>query len=263
MSLTKIVGAVVLAVVTTSVASNHAVAASPLRITDINVKGVRATGANTLVATLDLTGQLVGQAFTLHNVQLPVTLRLTPDPADPPCQILNLSLEIEYLNLLGLVVELNDCDEEPITLDVFGDPEGGLLGQLLCGLLGGLDIGLIDLSDLLENPLALADIQALLNEFFDKLLAQAGPPTDQGQNQASPNACEVLTLHLGPINLDLLGLNVATSEICLFVYAEPNQGLLGNLLCGLTDLLNGGRANQRALDALATQIIRVITRLGL
>jgi len=62
---------------------------------------------------------------------------------------------------------------------------------------------------------------------------------------ATPNAadpsCPILNLHLGAIHLDLLGLNVDTSEICLAVTAVPGPGnLLGNLLCNVGNLLNGG-----------------------
>ncbi len=52
--------------------------------------------------------------------------------------------------------------------------------------------------------------------------------------------CPILNLALGPINLDLLGLVVETSPICLDVTALPGGGLLGDLLCGVANLLNGG-----------------------
>lgn len=61
----------------------------------------------------------------------------------------------------------------------------------------------------------------------------------------SPNPsnaeCPILNLHLGPIHLDVLGLNVDTSEICLAITAESGQGnLLGNLLCNVSHLLDQG-----------------------
>ena len=55
----------------------------------------------------------------------------------------------------------------------------------------------------------------------------------------TPGACPVLNLNLGPINLNLLGLRVATNQINLLVEAIPGAGnLLGNLLCAVTNLLN-------------------------
>jgi len=55
----------------------------------------------------------------------------------------------------------------------------------------------------------------------------------------NPRSCPVLNLHLGPIHLSVLGLNVNTSDICLNINAQRGRGLLGSLLCGgLTDVLN-------------------------
>lgn len=45
--------------------------------------------------------------------------------------------------------------------------------------------------------------------------------------------CSVLDLELAPIHLNLLGLHVDTSPICLEVTATQGGGLLGDLLCGL------------------------------
>ena len=52
--------------------------------------------------------------------------------------------------------------------------------------------------------------------------------------------CSVLHLALGPINLNVLGLHVDTSEICLDITATEGGGLLGDLLCGLAGGSAGG-----------------------
>jgi hypothetical protein len=58
------------------------------------------------------------------------------------------------------------------------------------------------------------------------------------------NACSILSLDLGPINLNLLGLVVRTNQIQLRIDAVQGPGnLLGNLLCGLTGILNPSLAN--------------------
>jgi hypothetical protein len=60
------------------------------------------------------------------------------------------------------------------------------------------------------------------------------------------NACAILSLDLGPINLNLLGLVVRTNQIQLRIDAVQGPGnLLGNLLCGITGILNppGALAN--------------------
>ena len=66
-------------------------------------------------------------------------------------------------------------------------------------------------------------------------------------------ACEILTLDLGPIHLDLLGLIVDLSAVHLNITAQPGPGnLLGNLLCAVAHLLDNGNTGglQALLDAL-------------
>jgi len=67
---------------------------------------------------------------------------------------------------------------------------------------------------------------------------------DTGTAKAAATAAPavpILDLSLGPIHLNLLGLKVDTSKICLDIAAQPGAGnLLGNLLSGVANLLNGG-----------------------
>jgi hypothetical protein len=52
--------------------------------------------------------------------------------------------------------------------------------------------------------------------------------------------CSILNLHLGTLNLNLLGLVVHLNPVHLTITAVPGIGkLLGNLLCQITGLLNG------------------------
>ena len=74
----------------------------------------------------------------------------------------------------------------------------------------------------------------------------------------TPGACDLLTLNLGPLDLDLLGLRVALDPINLLIEAIPGAGnLLGNLLCGIAGLLDGplggglGNLLRNLLDAIA------------
>jgi len=65
---------------------------------------------------------------------------------------------------------------------------------------------------------------------------------------AQAGTCPVLDLMLGPIDLNLLGLEVTTSPICLTITATQGGGLLGDLLCGLGNLLNQGLTVPQALS---------------
>jgi hypothetical protein len=61
--------------------------------------------------------------------------------------------------------------------------------------------------------------------------------------------CDILHLDIGPISLDLLGLNVDLSRIVLDITAEAGAGnLLGNLLCAVANLLNDPSGLARLLN---------------
>ena len=70
--------------------------------------------------------------------------------------------------------------------------------------------------------------------------------------------CTILTLHTGAISLNLLGLNVALAPIDLVITAQAAPGnLLGNLLCAVAHLLDGG-GPLSGLVALLNQILGAI-----
>jgi hypothetical protein len=68
------------------------------------------------------------------------------------------------------------------------------------------------------------------------------PAGQASQIPPTPNACQLLNLALGPIDLNLLGLRLRTNQILLLLEAVPSGGpvpggLLGDLLCGINNLL--------------------------
>lgn len=72
---------------------------------------------------------------------------------------------------------------------------------------------------------------------------------------ASPATCTILTLHTGAIDLNLLGLMVHLNPIDLTITAVSGPGnLLGNLLCAVANLLNGG-GPLSSLTGLLNQIL--------
>lgn len=71
-------------------------------------------------------------------------------------------------------------------------------------------------------------------------------------------SCTILTLTLGPLDLNLLGLMVHLNQVVLTITAQPGPGnLLGNLLCSVANLLNGGNLSTTLsqLVALLNQIL--------
>lgn len=66
-------------------------------------------------------------------------------------------------------------------------------------------------------------------------------PNGSASRAHAAQTCQVLNLVLGPINLNLLGLVITTNQINLNITAVSAPGnLLGNLLCSVSNLLNGG-----------------------
>jgi len=85
-------------------------------------------------------------------------------------------------------------------------------------------------------------------------------PLSFSTSPAATGDCPILHLHLGPINLNLLGLQVKTSEICLNIDANSGPGnLLGNLLCGLSHALDGGGTLGGFLGGLSTTDLNTLT----
>ena len=75
-------------------------------------------------------------------------------------------------------------------------------------------------------------------------------------------ACDILHLVLGPLDLDLLGLKVHLDKVVLNIEADPGPGnLLGNLLCAVAGLLDGGLNG--LLGRLARLLNRILGQLGL
>jgi hypothetical protein len=68
--------------------------------------------------------------------------------------------------------------------------------------------------------------------------------------------CEILHLDLGPLTLDLLGLQIDLSRIVLDITAEAGAGnLLGNLLCAVVNLLNDPSGLARLLNQILAALL--------
>ena len=75
-------------------------------------------------------------------------------------------------------------------------------------------------------------------------------------------SCPILNLVLGPINLNILGLDISVpNPIVLNITAVPGAGnLLGNLLCAVANLLNGGSLSG-ILDTLVADLNQILAAL--
>jgi hypothetical protein len=86
------------------------------------------------------------------------------------------------------------------------------------------------------------------------ILNNAGTSTTVVSTFATPvnitqATCSILHLDLGPLDLNLLGLQVNLSEIILDITGQTGAGnLLGNLLCGIAGLLDSPGGLARLLN---------------
>ncbi len=85
----------------------------------------------------------------------------------------------------------------------------------------------------------------------------------KGMAAAAVGSCDILNLVLGPLDLDLLGLQVHLNKVVLDIVAQSGAGnLLGNLLCSVAGLLDGGPLGG-LLTGLTDLLNQILGQLGL
>jgi hypothetical protein len=173
--------------------------------------------------------------------------------------VITLRLAPLNLELLGVQVKTSH-----ISLDVFAR-KGRVLGDLFCALA--------------HAKVTFPRVARALNSRLDgrslRVLA-ASSSLPAGAAQAQPRSCQVLKLVLGPLHLDLLGLVVdlygktRSDPVIVTINAQPDKGLLGQLLCGLAG--GGGVTNLAGLQSLlsslgvnlsTTQLQNLLNQLGI
>ena len=221
MSLTKLIPSLLVATLAIGMTtpSAQAQSASGVIITDITLPdGLQLVNGVLKAPRGTISGTIAGRPFTTDIVNFAVEL-LPPANGMGECSVLDLELGPIDLDLLGLHV-----DTSRICLSLTAMEGEGVLGDLLCGLAGG-NLGLLE--DLLD----------VLPALMTDSMAQATPPA-AGAADICDGECEILDLAVGPVDLDLLGLNIhldncANGPVQVCLSASEGQGLLGDLLCGL------------------------------
>jgi len=111
---------------------------------------------------------------------------------------------------------------------------------------GGTLSGVLSLTKFYVQNGALVADGVLNGTLTDASLSGGSAPITNQQVTALPvsslsGSCQILNLTLGPLDLNLLGLQVHLNTVVLNITAQPGPGnLLGNLLCSVAGLLNGG-----------------------
>jgi len=248
--------------------------------TTINVTRFSVNAAGDLVASGTVTHATKGQLGTFSDAAVEVQQQ----PGEV-CQILRLVIEPIFLNLLGLVVETSR-----IELVITADPNGGLLGALLCAIANLLNDRPALAATLnrivavrggsLSSGSALTGMTPMeIGGFFargDQLFASVFLKNRAGERvgpfvttaQVQQGSCTLLRLVLGPIDIMLLGVRIQlfgeseSDPVTITITAQEGPGnLLGNLLCGIARLLDG-RRQVTTISKVAAQLNRIVAILG-
>jgi hypothetical protein len=176
-----------------------------------------AVGPRAAAAQGTVTANLTDQAGHTTTIRAPIALTARSGGA---CQILNLDLRQLNLILLGLNVHL-----DRVHLVITGHPGGGVLGSLFCRL---------------ARTKAAADRAAIARTMNASLRRHPLKPMAFSVSvspmaaRAAGATCPVLDLILGPLNLNLLGLEVDLNQVHLTITATQGGGTLGDLFCSLS-----------------------------
>jgi hypothetical protein len=248
---------------------------------------------NQLVAQGALTGTLTEAGVTRQLTNVPVSLPIVQQQLRATCRILHLVLGPLDLDLLGLEVHLTRVVLDIVARRGPGRLLGNLLCAI-AGLLDRNPIplgrlqnrlnGLLDLSRVVTDvPLAgtlsgnrtfagTLDItrfstrnnRLVANGLVNGVVRDAGGNVTRNVTNAPVSiaiaqqrgTCRILRLVLGPLDLDLLGLEIHLNRVVLDITARRGPGrLLGNLLCAIAGLLD---RNPIPLGAVSQSLNRLI-----
>jgi hypothetical protein len=142
-------------------------------------------------------------------------------------------------------------------------PSGQNSALLQSNVAGGVLSGVVSITNFVNQGGQLV-AQGTFNGTFTNA---AGVVTTLSQAITAPvtnvsASCPILNLVLGPINLNILGLEISVpNQIVLNITAVPGAGnLLGNLLCAVANLLNGGSLSG-ILDTLVADLNSILAAL--
>jgi hypothetical protein len=254
--LTAILAAVAVTVALAVPASANAATSSTLSMR-AKITRFHAT-ASGVVADGTLTGKL-RSGTSVSRDSAPVKFRVAAKRRGRRCDVITLRLAPLDLELLGVQVKTSH-----IKLDVYSR-KGRVLGDLFCALA--------------HAKVTFPRVARALNSRLDgrslRVLA-ASTSLPARAAQAQPQSCQVLKLVLGPLHLDLLGLVVDLygkthrDPVIVRINAQPDKGLLGQLLCGLAG--GGGVTDLAGLQSLlsslgvnlsTTQLQNLLNQLGI
>lgn len=199
-----------------SVPASNPIAQPGRLVVSVQVMRFTAAGRSVNAAGL-VTAKLTGNNGQVKTMRQQVALTASTSGG---CKILHLFLQKLSLTLLGLNVDLSK-----VNLDVTGHKGQGVLGNLFCAL-ANAKVASLKAATARALTSAVRKRQHAL-----RFTAYIHPAVST--STAAGATCPVLNLILGPLDLQLLGLEVTLNQINLTVTATNGAGVLGNLFCQL------------------------------
>jgi len=225
-------------------------AASAASLLPINITNVVVNTANGAITAV---GTIGNQVFTAVG-----QISLAP-AASGTTSILSLHLDEIHLDLLGLKV-----DTSKICLDITAQSgPGNLLGNLLTDVAGLLNSPTPPSIGSILGGLTTTQVNTLAGGLTDALNGAFGALGSPSAATGANSTTNILHLSLGPVDLNLLGLDVHLDNcnngpVTVDISAEAGPGkLLGNLLTSVSHLLDSpaaGNALTNALNRVAGEI---------
>lgn len=223
------------------------------------ITSFRATTSG-VVANGILTGKL-RSGTRVSRASAPVKFAVVAKPRRGRCNVITLRLAPLDLELLGVQVTTSH-----ISLDVYA-LKGRVLGDLFCALSRAK----------VKLPRVASVARALNTHLAGRSLRVFTASQSLPARTAQAQTCQVLKLVLGPLHLDLLGLVVDlygkthSNPVIVTINAQPNKGLLGQLLCGLAGGGSGvttvaglqSLLNSLGLNLTTAQIQSLLNQLGI
>ncbi len=168
------------------------------------------------------------------------------------------SLTAAHLLSIGLA---DTATAQPVAVDPTVAPAAGALADATGAVTGTFDV---------QNVIAQNGTLQAVGTFTGTITDAAGHSTQGTQQLAIPvdlaqsaGSCQILDLVLGPLDLDLLGLQVHLDTVHLNITAQSGPGeLVGNLLCAIAGLLNGGLPLNTLLGQIAALLTQLLGILG-
>src|SRR3954470_22007976 len=141
------------------------------------------------------------------------------------------------------------------------DPAADLTAVPVTGTASGTAItGTFDVTKFVKQNGALQAVGTFTGRSGVSGTHQVSLPVDLAQSNGS---CQFLDLVLAPLDLDLLGLQVHLDTVHLNITAQSGPGeLVGNLLCAIANLLNGGLPLNPLLGQIAALLNQLLAILG-